>query len=367
MKTALYTDAIPGLRTLQWSRKGDSGIVQLFGDDGDDDTRIELIERSMKGEQIELFMRARTYGQGDRFTCRKPIEMSIEGMDLWAERAPGTAFQFDHLYDEPNCGGVCEESEFVHLGGNSYELIEGLVLNTPRAVKGALRRNIRKFSIGIYQRYDTILCGYCKELYYQCGHYAGERIDGAMVRVMYTDPTPTERSSVTFPAVGETGVLGCEQLSALFPSKHETKGTRMELSVLISTLGLDAGADEATVLQAITVLRGERGELSAKVEKLSADLVERDGQVTELSGKLATLQSDKAVAELEGKITALKADARITDAQAGIIRKLFEDGHTESAAKPGGIVREVAQGRTDRAAAEPQGRRRRRQPQAGDR
>lgn len=107
----------------------------------------------------------------------------------------------------------------------------------------------------------------------------------------------------------------------------------MELSVLLSVLGLPADTDESTALQRITVLRSEHDTLSAKAETLATEVAARDGQVAALTHELARLKADIATAALDSKLAALTADARITDAQADIIREMHAGGQTDAAMK----------------------------------
>ena len=112
----------------------------------------------------------------------------------------------------------------------------------------------------------------------------------------------------------------------------------MELSVLITALGLSADADASAVLKALTNLRGDHSDLTAKAADLTAkaakltdDLAARDKTIAELTAKVANLESDQRRADFDKGIAALKANARVTDGQVVVMRDLFDSGHVEQA------------------------------------
>ncbi|WP_428262980.1 hypothetical protein, partial [Haliangium sp.] len=87
------------LVSLAFERAGDAGPLVLAGKEAAAEAeaqRRELIERSRRGEQIELELTATTYTQRPGTTNRNFIEFSPGALRRLAKSGPGTPFLRDH-------------------------------------------------------------------------------------------------------------------------------------------------------------------------------------------------------------------------------------------------------------------------------
>lgn len=331
-----------GLLGLEFDRAGDGGRISLgASDDGESKAlRKELIERVTKGEHIELLLNACTFAQGPGVVMRKPILIAEEALAVFAQRAPGTPFQHSHSLHDRDCGGYCETSA-VEPQGKVLRLCEGILLNTPRSVQSALRGNMRKFSISWYpMSRESVLCSLCKKPMLRCDHYPGQKVDGGLIKLLYTDIWPIERSHVMFPAVDNTGPESWTALSALRDEYRRTlpKEIAMEWNDLIARLGLGATAGPQDVANEIARLTAEVGELKtglAAVETLRTEKAELEATKQELETQVKELEAKATATECDQLIEALAGEGRLIpgSSREQLIRDCYKDGNVAFAEK----------------------------------
>ena len=354
---------VDGLLGLEFDRLGDGGLVRLDGadDDGDNrELRKELIERVTRGEHIELLLNACTYAQGPGIVVRGYLEMTEVALRGFADRAPGTPFQHSHSLNDRDCGGYCLSSDVEKGAGDVLRLLEGIVLNTPRAVLAALRGNMRKFSISWYwTRRESVLCSLCKKPMLRCDHRPGQEIAGdggkkATVKLLYTEAWPIERSHVMFPAVHNTGTESWRALSALreeFRRGQAKEPNVMEWNDVIVKLGLGDCAGPADVANEMARLNAEVGELKTKLsanqpvlDGLRAEKAALEDKNATLTARVAELEQVAVQTECDQLVEALADEGRIIpgSARETLIRECYGDGNIAFAEKLAAQYREEA-------------------------
>lgn len=346
----LYMPELGSIQLVQFDREGDGGVVSLAAkDEAAAAMRKELIERSTKGEHIELLVDAVTYAQGEGIDNSRYVRFSSKALTALAKLAAGTPLCRNHSLDTDDVIGVSMGAKVVKGQGDIRELLEQLIANTPVSVQGVLRGAMRKFSIQWRTPLADISCTYCKKPYLECEHWPGKEVvgKGGAPEIVWMEYGSVnrfiERSWVVNPAVLETyASTWTQQLSADRRAFQETsRGQKMES--IITILKMDSGADEATVARRVASLMTER---DAAVTKLDALTAKHEDTITELAGaraelaeaaklkaEIAELRAAQATTECETKLSELLTAHKILPGgkQEARIRKLYADGQLDAA------------------------------------
>jgi hypothetical protein len=181
----------------------------------DDTTRAELIERSLRGEHVELELDLVAYVQIPGVRNRNCIRFKPGRLQSMARTGVGTPFLRNHAqYDVMSAGGTIAASKLVKSGAGKderRELHQTARLTVPWAVQAALQGVLGKFSIGWWPT-AAVHCSLCDAPIQEClwkrGHWRGSEHDGAIVEFVFQDAELVETSAVNVPAVPETGVRG---------------------------------------------------------------------------------------------------------------------------------------------------------------
>lgn len=303
----IYSLGHSGLVSVSFDRRGEGGVVLVCPTGGTrksvadaDEQRKELIERSRRGEHIELQLEAVTYRQHDDHPDANYSDFSPAALARMAKTAPGTAFLRDHLLrDTAAVGGFCESCKLETLEDGTREMKETIVLSKPWAVESVLDGTMRRFSIGARPQggIKNVICRACGDTVAECGHYPGEVVEtrsGPKTAVWrYKDAIMLERSWVLDPAVENTHIIGWVEkarqgktLSMSMDNHRETKGTEAQPST-----------QPAPDLER-EALKAANADLTAAVAKLRADLAVKDAE-------LATFRAETETKAVEGQIVEL--------------------------------------------------------------
>ncbi len=334
MLEAFYSNPRPvGIATF--AMKGQTGKLSLTDDD---QQRKELLERSYRGEAIELEIEAQTYAQGVGIENRKYIDFSTEALKHLAATAAGTPFCRDHSLDTDKGLGDTLSSRY-HNDGLIEALIETLSVRSRAGVRAVLERRVTNFSIGVLYDFETLECRVCNDTVLKCDHYPGQQLKGNKVATWrYNDAEWLERSWVIRPAVVQTGILGWERLSAARSNTRNPKrNTDMaEYTELYRILNLDSSAGEVGITAAVNRITTELQVSQARVRDLEGVVTERDtakAEVAKLRAELDDRRAKDLESEAEQTIADLVKDGRIRPggSQEELLRKTFASGDEANA------------------------------------
>lgn len=299
----VYTLGHPGLVSVSFDPRGEGGVVLVCPTGGTrksvadaDDQRKELIERSRRGEHIELQLEAVTYRQHDDHPDANYSDFSPAALARMAKTAPGTAFLRDHLLrDTAAVGGFCESCKLETLEDGTREMKETIVLSKPWAVESVLDGTMRRFSIGARPQggIKNVICRVCGDSVAACGHYPGEVVEtrsGPQTVVWrYKDAIMLERSWVLDPAVENTHIIGWVEKARQGKTLSMSMDTRDTKSDPVAQAAPDLERD---------ALKAANADLTAAVAKLRADLAAKDAE-------LATFRAETESKAIEGQIAEL--------------------------------------------------------------
>lgn len=321
------------------------------GDAIDDATRRELLERSYRGEQVEVLMPAVTFVQSPNDRNRNFVRFRDERLEAIAATGANTPFLRDHAQGaHADKGGMWIESKAVR-NGDAVEFHALALLTVPWAVQAALQRTLTHFSIGWNplpppgKHEPALTCSLCQEPVRLCvwekGHWRGTAHGALVVEWIVENAELIEASAVNVPAEPRARPLGIkpahdlEQLEAELrffgvatippPRPPTPTGPRaqeqiMDKSKLCGLLGLSPDAGEAEILAAIQANNPANNPTAAKslehkVEALSGTVEELSKTV---SGALQTLLDDAKEsrtkarnAEVQGLLDAAIQDGRL--------------------------------------------------------
>ncbi len=325
----IYTASLADVVEVAFERRGDGGRVDFARKDDEewDRKRKELIERSRRGDQIELLMRAVTFQQHDERPDANFTDFSASALNRMAKSAPGTPFIRGHrLHDEESAGGYCVSCEVEKTEDGTRRLVEEIAVTKPWAVQSLLDGTMRQFSIGaraVGRLADVIECRGCGQNVFACGHAPGEVIEtrsGPRTVVWrYRDARMLERWWVLDPAVENTHVTGVLQMAR---RRMMTMDNDCDIKIALS--------QAATQPDPVTL---ERDALKAQVTDLTAALDASKTTISKLTDELATVRKASDVKELEQGITDLLTAGKLAPngGQVKQIRERLEAGDVASA------------------------------------
>ncbi len=302
-----------------------------------DEARAELIERSLRGEHIELELDLVAFSQTPGVMNRNFVRFRQGRLQAIAKTGKSTAFLRNHSQREVlAAGGTIVASKMVKSGA-AREFHQTAHLTVPWAVQAALQGVLGRYSIGWIplgdapNREPVVQCSLCKAPIRDClwrlGHYRGSEHDGRIVEFVVMNAELIETSAVNVPAVREVRARGVRQLAQLEIDRLFVVGADLvgpgETSMkdgwkkLIAALGLSADANEDSAVAAVEAQAEELAEArarAARLDKINRELELTRSQLGDVTAELDTLRAKHA--RLEERTRTERADAFVSRAVA---------------------------------------------------
>jgi hypothetical protein len=318
-----------GAMKALFSRRGGSGTVSLA--EGSDERR-ELLERSYKGEHIELEILAQTYAQGAAVENRNDIGFAEKALQSLVRSAPGNPFQRDHSLLSEDTGGQIRSAELTDGAGGIVTFQETILLVTPWAVQAALQGTMAKFSISVLAPWEEVACS-CGERATDCYHYPGQETeDHGRIRWTYGDAEKVESSWVVRPAVPDTGILAWESLAEA-RDRARTPQRKDTVKEVLKLLQLAEGADERAMVDKVKAMLSELEAARAASADLTTQLAASMAELDKAKVALAASAAKELDLEAETKVKELVEDGRILAGgkQEELLRQRYKAGDAEGA------------------------------------
>jgi hypothetical protein len=168
------------------------------------DDRSEMRAALRAGELDEVVFSAVVYRDGPNSNHTR---FRAGDLQKFASSFSGKPFLRNHdVADIGSRDGVILSSTLV--GG---EFRQEIRLTTERGMRSFLEGVIDRFSIGWY--FEDVDCSICESSWFECGHWPGQKYDGARCELVFVGPRGKETSAVNAPAVEGTRLL--DQLARL--------------------------------------------------------------------------------------------------------------------------------------------------------
>jgi hypothetical protein len=294
---------ITAAHTAPWTLRTEHEAV------ASEDQRRELLGRVQAGEALELYLDLVAFTQTPGVQNRNFVRFAR--LDMLAATGPGTAFLRDHAQHQMGAvGGVIVSSTMV-ASGAALELRQTAHLVETWALRAALLKLLRGFSIGWNpmpvpgQLEPEIHCTVCKAPVRAClwelGHWRGKAVAGQLVEWEFQNAELLETSAIPVPAVRETRPLEMREHSpAELAAELSAFGVTVQVPCALThdheenmlknialALGLAAEATEDQVLAAVRDRDGRIASLTAERDAAAAAATTAQAQADAGAGELA--------------------------------------------------------------------------------
>lgn len=292
-----------------------------------DEGRRDLLERSYRGEHIELLLDFVAFRQAPGERNRNCVRFEEGILESFAGSGTGTPFLRNHgQWNVADRGGTIVSSVAATRGGGAVEFEQTARLTVPWAVQGALQRNFTGFSIGWSDLpapgalSPVVKCSVCNDSIDRCfwrrGHYRGAEDDGQIVEFIFTNAELIETSAVNVPAVPETRAVGvgvAERLAldakifGVAAPRHRSRN----MDKVKQVLGLDQAAGEDEMLAAVEALNNALSKEQDKAKGLAKKLEEAEASAAELAARLGSASQELAQQKAERLLEAAVQEGKI--------------------------------------------------------
>lgn len=251
------------------------------GQELDDASRRDLLQRLAAGEVIELTMEIIAFRQKAGVSNRNFTRFQESKLTKLGKSGKGTPFLKDHNQrDVESRGGTVVASKMETADDGERILRQTVRLTAAWAVRKALEGNLDRYSIGWIPT-GPVLCSACgEEILCKEWHWPGDRLEsGERVEWIFTDAELIESSGVNVPAVLGTeleeirAALSAAQNLGREPNKEQRMDPKMK-AALLSILALSASADDAEIVRAAEALRKASDDADRRLSTLQASLEE---------------------------------------------------------------------------------------------
>lgn len=308
-----------------------------------EDMRREMLAKLKAGERLELYLDAVTFTQQPGVRNRNFVRFAEDSLDRIAKSGVNSVFLRDHKQSSmADAGGRIVES-VARRHGSAVEFAQTMLLVRDWAVEDALLGMMRGFSIGWNpfpapgKLTPEVLCSVCMAPIQDCvwdlGHWRGREVKGQVVELIFQNAELLETSAVPVPAVREVRAIGIRQAAlshelvaaelSMFGVHIPKKETTMDLSTILSELGLASGGGVQEILAAV---RQRAVETNAKMAELQQQLeaARTEAAAATARARAAEAKAGKSAEELADEKARQWADGLVAEGKLAPSGELYD-------------------------------------------